>query len=243
MTNLLETRNITQRFAGLTANSNVSIAVGRGEIVGLIGPNGAGKSTLFNLIAGAFRPTEGTIIFDGEDVTDLPAAERCQRGIGRTFQVVKSFESMTVIENVIVGALVRDTVMREARRKAHEVLQFCGLDARADVRASDLVPSEKRRLEVARALATEPKLLLLDEVLTGLTPVESQKGVELVRRVRDTGITVLMVEHVMEIVMPLVDRAIVLDLGKVLLEGKPTEVVRDPKVITAYLGDRHAVGA
>jgi branched-chain amino acid transport system ATP-binding protein len=240
---LLETRNITQRFAGLTANSNVSISVGRGEIVGLIGPNGAGKSTLFNLIAGAFRPTEGTIIFDGEDVTDLPAAERCQRGIGRTFQVVKSFESMTVIENVIVGALVRNTVMREARRKAHEVLQFCGLDARADVRASDLVPSEKRRLEVARALATEPKLLLLDEVLTGLTPVESQKGVELVRRVRDTGITVLMVEHVMEIVMPLVDRAIVLDLGKVLLEGKPTEVVRDPKVITAYLGDRHAVGA
>jgi branched-chain amino acid transport system ATP-binding protein len=243
MSSLLETRNITQRFAGLTANANVSISVGRGEIVGLIGPNGAGKSTLFNLIAGAFRPTEGTIIFDGEDVTDLPAAERCQRGIGRTFQVVKSFESMTVIENVIVGALVRTTVMREARRRAHEVLAFCGLDARADVRASDLVPSEKRRLEVARALATEPKLLLLDEVLTGLTPVESQKGVELVRRVRDTGITVLMVEHVMEIVMPLVDRAIVLDLGKVLLEGKPTEVVRDPKVITAYLGDRHAVGA
>jgi branched-chain amino acid transport system ATP-binding protein len=243
MTSLLETRNITQRFAGLTANSNVSISVGRGEIVGLIGPNGAGKSTLFNLIAGVFRPTEGTVIFDGEDVTDLPAAERCQRGIGRTFQVVKSFESMTVIENVIVGALLRNTVMREARRKAHEVLSFCGLDARADVRASDLLPSEKRRLEVARALATEPKLLLLDEVLTGLTPVESQKGVELVRRVRDTGVTVLMVEHVMEIVMPLVDRAIVLDLGKVLLEGKPTDVVRDPKVITAYLGDRHAVGA
>ncbi|MGC2082179.1 MAG: ATP-binding cassette domain-containing protein, partial [Bradyrhizobium sp.] len=115
MTSLLETRNITQRFAGLTANSNVSISVGRGEIVGLIGPNGAGKSTLFNLIAGVFRPTEGTIIFDGEDVTDLPAAERCQRGIGRTFQVVKSFESMTVIENVIVGALLRNTVMREAR--------------------------------------------------------------------------------------------------------------------------------
>ncbi|MFN5570345.1 MAG: ABC transporter ATP-binding protein, partial [Bradyrhizobium sp.] len=202
MTALLETRNITQRFSGLTANSDVSISVGRGEIVGLIGPNGAGKSTLFNLIAGAFKPSEGTILFDGEDVTALPAAERCQRGIGRTFQVVKSFESMTVIENVIVGSLVRSTNMRDARRKAHEVLAFCGLDARADVLASDLVPSEKRRLEVARALATEPKLLLLDEVLTGLTPVESQKGVELVRRVRDTGITISMTCSTISTVMP-----------------------------------------
>jgi branched-chain amino acid transport system ATP-binding protein len=243
MTALLETRGITQRFSGLVANSDVSISVGRGEIVGLIGPNGAGKSTLFNLIAGVYTPSEGSIWFDGEDVTRLPPAARCRRGIGRTFQVVKSFESMSVIDNVIVGALVQNTVMREARRKAHEVLEFTGLGARAAVLASDLVPAEKRRLEVARALATEPKLLLLDEVLTGLTPTEAQTGVELVRRVRDTGTTVLMVEHVMEIVMPLVDRAIVLDLGKVLVEGKPTEVVRDPKVITAYLGDRHAVSA
>ena len=243
MTALLETRGITQRFSGLVANSDVSISVGRGEIVGLIGPNGAGKSTLFNLIAGVYTPSEGSIWFDGEDVTRLAPAARCRRGIGRTFQVVKSFESMSVIDNVIVGALVRTTVMREARRKAHEVLEFTGLGARAHVPASDLVPAEKRRLEVARALATEPKLLLLDEVLTGLTPTEAQTGVDLVRRVRDTGVTVLMVEHVMEIVMPLVDRAIVLDLGKVLVEGKPTEVVRDPKVITAYLGDRHAVGA
>src|SRR6266404_5213204 len=214
MTLLLETRGVWQRFGGLVANSDVSISVGRGEIVGLIGPNGAGKSTLFNLIAGVLPPTQGSILFDGEDVTALPAAERCQRGIARTFQVVKSFETMSVIDNVIVGAL-----------------------------ASELIPSEKRRLEVARALATEPKLLLLDEVLTGLTPLEAQTGVELVRKVRSTGVTVLMVEHVMEIVMPLVDRAIVLDLGKVLVEGKPTDVVRDPKVISAYLGDRHAVGA
>jgi branched-chain amino acid transport system ATP-binding protein len=243
MTALLETRSITQRFSGLVANSDVSISVGRGEIVGLIGPNGAGKSTLFNLIAGVYRPTEGAILFDGEDVTSMPAAARCQRGVGRTFQVVKSFETMSVIDNVIVGSLVRTTHMRDARRKAHEVLEFTGLAARAEVLASDLVPAEKRRLEVARALATSPKLLLLDEVLTGLTPAEAQTGVELVRRVRDTGVTVLMVEHVMEIVMPLVDRAIVLDLGKVLVEGKPSDVVRDPKVITAYLGDRHAVGA
>lgn len=154
---LLETRGVWQRFGGLVANSDVSIKVGRGEIVGLIGPNGAGKSTLFNLIAGVLPPTQGSIIFDGEDVTKLPATARCARGIGRTFQVVKSFESMTVIDNVIVGALIRTTVMREARRKAHEVLKFCGLDGRADVLASQLIPSEKRRLEVARALATEPK--------------------------------------------------------------------------------------
>jgi branched-chain amino acid transport system ATP-binding protein len=243
MTALLETRGVTQRFSGLVANSDVSISVGRGEIIGLIGPNGAGKSTLFNLIAGVFTPTEGSIWFDGADVTRLPAAERCRRGVGRTFQVVKSFETMTVVDNVIVGGLVRTTHMRDARRKAHEVLEFTGLAARADVLASDLVPAEKRRLEVARALATSPKLLLLDEVLTGLTPAEAQTGVELVRRVRDTGVTVLMVEHVMEIVMPLVDRAIVLDLGKVLVEGKPSDVVRNAKVISAYLGDRHAVGA
>jgi branched-chain amino acid transport system ATP-binding protein len=242
MTPLLQTRNVTQRFSGLVANSDVSITVGRGEIVGLIGPNGAGKSTLFNLIAGVMPPTDGAILFDAEDVTRLPAAERCRRGIGRTFQVVKSFETMSVIDNVIVGALARSTTMRQARRNAHEVLEFAGLGARADVLASDLIPSEKRRLEVARALATKPKLLLLDEVLTGLTPTEAQTGVELVRRVRETGVTVLMVEHVMEIVMPLVDRAIVLDLGKVLVEGPPQDVVRDPKVITAYLGDRHAVG-
>ena len=243
MTPLLEIRGVSQRFGGLIANSDISIAVGRGEIVGLIGPNGAGKSTLFNLIAGVAPPTEGSIWLDGEDVTALPAAQRCRRGVARTFQVVKSFETMSVIDNVIVGALARTTIMREARRKAWDVLEFAGLAARAEVPAADLIPSEKRRLEVARALATGPKLLLLDEVLTGLTPIEAQSGVELVRKVRATGVTVLMVEHVMEIVMPLVDRAIVLDLGKVLVEGRPAEIVRHPKVISAYLGDRHAVGA
>ncbi len=238
---LLETRGVWQRFGGLIANSDISMSVEPGEIVGLIGPNGAGKSTLFNLIAGVLPPTQGSIWFNGEDVTHLPAAERCQRGIARTFQVVKSFETMSVIDNVIVGALIRTTVMREARRKAHEVLEFAGIAHRADKLARDLIPSEKRRLEVARALATEPRLLLLDECLTGLTPIEAQTGVELVRKVRETGVTVLMVEHVMEIVMPLVDRAIVLDLGKVLVEGKPKDIVRDPRVIKAYLGDRHVV--
>ena len=243
MTPLLETRGVWQRFSGLIANSDISISVGRGEIVGLIGPNGAGKSTLFNLIAGVLPPTQGSIMFDGEDVTAWPATARCARGLARTFQVVKSFDTMSVIDNVIVGALVRTTSTREARSKATEVLEFTGLAQRAEALANELIPAEKRRLEVARALATAPKLLLLDEVMTGLTPSEAKRGVELVRKIRETGVTVLMVEHVMEIVMPLVDRAIVLDLGKVLIEGKPADIVRDAKVISAYLGDRHAVGA
>src|SRR5205823_12517184 len=148
---------------GQSAIGDISIPVGRVRLVGFVGPNGAGQSTLFTLLAGVLPPAQGSIWFDGENVPALPAAERCERGIARTFQVVKSFETLPVIDNVIVGALVRTTIMREARRKAHEVLEFAGLAARADVPASQLIPSEKRRLEVARALATEPKLLLLDE--------------------------------------------------------------------------------
>jgi branched-chain amino acid transport system ATP-binding protein len=235
---LLETEALTVRFGGILANADISIGVNEGEILGLIGPNGAGKSTLFNLVAGTYRPTSGRIRFDGRDITRLPPAARCKLGIARTFQVVKSFETMSVLENVVVGALVRHVSTRAARDEAYRVLDITGLTRRADANARDLTPPEKRRLEVARALATQPKLLLLDEVLTGLTPAEAQKGVELVRNIRDIGVTVVMVEHVMEVVMPLVDRAIVLDLGRVLVEGAPQTIVRDPKVIQAYLGDR-----
>jgi branched-chain amino acid transport system ATP-binding protein len=236
---LLQTIKLSQRFGGVLASKDVSIAIAPGEIVGLIGPNGAGKSTLFNLIAGVMPPSEGTIRFNGEDVTALPAATRCKRGIARTFQVVRSFESMSVIDNVIVGSLVRTSSVSKARDNAFEVLEFTGLKHWAQALAGELIPSQKRRLEFARALATGPKLLLLDEVLTGLTPSEAQYGVDLVRRSRDRGITILMVEHVMEIVMPLVDRAIVLDLGSVLVEGRPADIVSDERVITAYLGERH----
>jgi branched-chain amino acid transport system ATP-binding protein len=236
---LLKVRNVSRRFNGVVANDDVSLSCQRGEILGLIGPNGAGKSTLFNLIAGTLPPSSGLISFDGQDVTSLSAAQRCARGIARTFQVVRSFESMSVLDNVVVGALVRTAKMREAHRKAHEVLEFTDLGHRTEALANELTPSEKRRLEVARALATAPSLLLLDEVMTGLTPAEAQKGVGLVRRIRDSGITVLMVEHVMEIVMPLVDRVIVLDLGRVLFEGKPSDATRDANVIAAYLGERH----
>jgi branched-chain amino acid transport system ATP-binding protein len=235
---LLETEMLTVRFGGILANADISIGVNEGEILGLIGPNGAGKSTLFNLVAGTYRPTSGRIRFEGRDITRLPPAVRCKLGIARTFQVVKSFETMSVLENVVVGALVRFTTTRTAREEAYRVLDVTGLTRRAEANARDLTPPEKRRLEVARALATQPKLLLLDEVLTGLMPAEAQKGVELVRKIRELGVTVVMVEHVMEVVMPLVDRAIVLDLGRVLVEGAPQAVVRDPKVIQAYLGDR-----
>ncbi len=236
---LLEVAHVSRRFGGLLANNDVSFSVAEGEILGLIGPNGAGKSTMFNLIAGTFPPTGGSIAFAGEDITRLSAPQRCARGIARTFQVVRSFDSMSVVENVIVGAFVRTSRPREAREKAYAALEFTGLAGRAEALAAELTPPEKRRLEMARALATEPRLLLLDEVMTGLTPAEAQKGVALVRQIAKRGITVLMVEHVMEIVMPLVDRAIVLNLGEVLAEGKPADIVRDDKVIGAYLGERH----
>jgi branched-chain amino acid transport system ATP-binding protein len=238
---LVSCRSVTRRFDGLVANDSIDLDVKRGEILGLIGPNGAGKSTLFNLIAGAFPVSFGIIEFDGHDITPLPAAKRCQLGIARTYQVPRSFDSMSVVENVTVGAFVRYPGVLQARAKALDVLDYVGLAAHADASAADLTPPQKRRLEVARALATEPKLLLLDEVLTGLTPSEAAAGVDLIRKVRETGVTVVMVEHVMEVVMPLVDRAVVLHLGKVLAEGLPKEVVRDDKVIAAYLGDRHRV--
>ena len=235
---LLTVKNVTKSFGGIIASRNVSLEVKPGELVGLIGPNGAGKSTLFNLVAGAFAPDSGTIVLEGDDITQLIAPQRCALGIGRTFQVPRSFDSMSVVENVIVGALVKHKGVRAARSAALGVLDFVGLVAKADMSAAILTPPEKRRLEMARALATEPKLLLLDEVMTGLTPSEAALGVELIRRVHKMGIAVIMVEHVMEIVMPLVERAIVLDLGQVLAEGIPADIVQNPNVIAAYFGER-----
>ncbi|MET3466493.1 ABC transporter ATP-binding protein [Variovorax atrisoli] len=236
---LLQARQVTRRFGGLVANSNVDAQIRKGEILGLIGPNGAGKSTLFNLIAGALPPTSGSIHFEGRDITALPATRRCALGIARTYQVPRSFDSMSVVENVMIGSFVHHAGASAARHAALEMLEFTGLARQANTPTHQLTPPEKRRLEVARALATRPKLLLLDEVLTGLTPSEARLGVELIRKVRDAGVTVVMVEHVMEVVMPLVDRALVLNLGQVLAEGSPRDVVRDPAVISAYLGERH----
>jgi branched-chain amino acid transport system ATP-binding protein len=236
---ILNIRNVSKSFGGLLANDDVSLTVPQGEILGLIGPNGAGKSTLFNMIAGAYPVSAGEIWLDGIDITAIPGTARCALGIARTFQVPKSFDTMTVLENVMVGSFMRTASATTARRHAMETLEFVGIAGRAQAPAVDLTPPEKRRLEMARALATKPKLLLLDEVMTGLTPSEAKAGVGLVRAVREQGVTIIMVEHVMEIVMPLVDRAVVLHLGKVLAEGTPVDVVRDQNVIKAYLGERH----
>ncbi len=237
---LLDVRDVSRHFGNLRANNHITFSVERGSLIGLIGPNGAGKSTLFNLIAGTFPPSGGQIMFDGTDITRLSAAARCALGIARTFQVVRSFDAMSVLENVLVGALVTDTDTDAGRLRAYEMLAFTGLESRADVLAGELTSPEKRRLEMARALATQPKLLLLDEVMAGLTPTEARDGTELIRRVRESGVTVIMVEHVMEVVMPLVDHAIVLDLGEVIASGRPDAVVRDPNVIESYLGTGHA---
>ncbi|HWK44024.1 MAG TPA: ABC transporter ATP-binding protein [Stellaceae bacterium] len=240
---LLEVDGVSQRFGGVLANQDISLTIVAGEILGLIGPNGAGKTTLFNAIAGAIKPTTGRILFEGRDITSLGASGCADLGIARTFQVVRNFETMTVLENIMVGAFNRTGSTAEAKRKALEVLDFTGMSLRRDTPAADLTPPEKRRLEVARALATGPKLLLLDEVMTGLTPTEAQAGVQLVRDIRASGVTILMVEHVMEVLMPLVDRCVVLNLGKVLVEGKPADIVRHPDVVTAYLGERYRASA
>ena len=240
MAALLEVRNVSKRFGGVQANSDISFDVHQGEILGLIGPNGAGKTSLFNSISGEVTPDSGEIRLDGERISGLGPVEATRRGIARTFQVVRSFDSMTVLENVMVGAFTRTRRAAAAMAEAERVIDFAGLSARIDTPAISLTPPEKRKLEVARALATKSRLLLLDEMLTGLTPAEAQSGVQLIRDVRDQGVTIIMVEHVMEVLLQLIDRAVVLNLGKVLTTGSPQEVVKNPEMIRAYLGDRYA---
>ncbi len=236
---LLEVDRVSKSFGGVAANVEISFDVREGEILGLIGPNGAGKTSLFNAISGEVEPDSGEVRLSGRRISGLRPEQCSLLGIARTFQVVRSFDSMTVLENVMVGAYARLYRTRAAMARAIETLAFTGLAGRADTLAHSLTPAEKRRLEVARALATEPRVLLLDEMLTGLTPVEALSGVQLIRDVRARGVTVMMVEHVMEVLLPLVDRAVVLDLGRVLTIGAPAEVVRNPAVIRAYLGDRY----
>jgi branched-chain amino acid transport system ATP-binding protein len=241
MAPLLSLESSTKRFGGLLANREVSLAIEPGEIVGLIGPNGAGKTTLFNCISGYMHPDAGRILFDGHDVTTTRPERICHLGVARTWQLVRAFGRMTTLDNVICGALQRTGRVAEARARAVALLEFTGLADRAGAPAATLTLADKKRLEIARALATRPRLLLLDEAMSGLTPLETTAAVQLVRRIHaDLKVTICVVEHVMEVVMPLSHRVVVLDYGVKIADGSPQEVVRDEQVIRAYLGERHA---
>jgi branched-chain amino acid transport system ATP-binding protein len=236
---LLSAENVSKTFGSLRAVAGADLAIDEGEIIGLIGPNGAGKSTFFNCLAGDTLPTTGRISFDGADVTRASPEEHARRGIGRTFQVPATFEDMTILDNVMVGAFLRHPHRNDARAHALKVLELVGLADRQDLRARSLGTPGRKRLEIARVLATGPRLMLLDEALAGLTPAELQQAIALVRRIHETGVTLVIVEHIMEVIMTLTRRVIVFHQGHVIAKGTPAEVVKDEAVIEAYLGRGH----
>ncbi|MBS1253814.1 MAG: Lipopolysaccharide export system ATP-binding protein LptB [Anaerolineales bacterium] len=236
---LLEVQDLTKRFGGLMANQDIDLHVSPGEILGLIGPNGAGKTTFFNCITGFYPPTQGAVHFLDEEITGWSPERVCQAGIARTFQIVKVLRDMTVLENVMVGAFLRYPRTADARRKALEVLGFTELADVRDQISRNLTIADKKRLELARALATEPKLLFLDEAMAGLNPTETNEAVAMVRRLREQGITMVLVEHVMKVIMPLADRVVVLDSGEVIADDVPAKIATNERVIEAYLGEKY----
>jgi branched-chain amino acid transport system ATP-binding protein len=236
---ILEARGLYKHFGGLAATSGVDVDVEKGEILGLIGPNGAGKTTLFNLLSGALVPNDGTIHYHGRDITGMKPYKIARMGMARTFQSVKIFSHMTVRENVLLGNLfgARQPKNSVTVNKAHGILDFVGLSQMEMLNAMDLTLANQKRLEVARAMATNPDILLLDEVMAGLTPTEVSEAMDLVRKIRDTGITIVMIEHVMKAIMTICDRIFVLHYGEKIAEGTPEEIVANKKVVEIYLGD------
>jgi branched-chain amino acid transport system ATP-binding protein len=232
-----ETKGITKFFGGLAAVNNVSFEVEQGQIYGLIGPNGSGKTTMFNLINAYFPLTSGEIYFEGRKISGLKTYQICKRGVGRTFQVVKPLKRMTVLDNVIASAFLHAKSKKEALQLAEETIDFCGLAQWKHKLAKSLPIASRKRLEITRALATNPKLLLLDETAAGLNPSESEEAIALIKKIRDSGITIIIVEHIMKVIMTISDRILAINHGMVIAEGTPSEVASNSEVIAAYLGE------
>ncbi len=236
MTPLLSVRNVSMFFGGLAALHDVSFSVAKGEILGLIGPNGAGKTTLFNVINGFYRPSRGNVFFKDQRISHLRPNKICGLGVARTFQVVKPLQRMTVLDNVIASAFLMSRTKAEAVRTATEVLDFTGLLADKDMLSRGLPLGKRKRLEIARALATAPELILLDESFAGLNPSELNESIQIIKGIKNRGITIMIIEHHMKVIMAISDRIVVLNYGERIAEGAPSEIRADPLVITAYLG-------
>jgi len=242
-TMLLEVQSLVKEFGGLVANADISLGVDQGEIVGLIGPNGAGKTTLFNCIVGYYKPTGGKVSFQGEDITGCPAHRVAKMGIARTFQNLRIMPLLTVEENVMVGAFCRTSDRQTAAREAQEILELVDLQREADASPTELPIASQKRIELARALATKPKLLMLDELAAGLNPLETKEIIQALHRIkREKNLTLFLTEHVMEFIMTISERVIVMGAGRKIAEGTPERVVKDESVIEAYLGERYAEG-
>lgn len=238
---MLDLKDLVKDFGGLRAVDSLNLSIEQGQILGLIGPNGAGKSTVFNCIAGVYPPTEGEIFFDGTRINNVKPWDLCRQGLARTFQIVKPFASKTVLYNVMVGSYVTTDKRSAAESKAVETLKALNLHEKKDVKAGNLTIADRKRLEIARALATDPKLLLLDEVMAGLRPTEVDEMVKIIHGLRDRGITIFIIEHIMRAIMALSDHIVVIHFGQKISEGPPKEVASDEKVIKAYLGEEYAV--